>query len=112
MSDGTRIEETALPDIYRVKNHYLDSYYLFIENSISYELNKNPNAFKRCKGAIKSLFMQLKWELTEEERKTIQKKDIDKFQDLKEAFDILSKKLKKLRVTDIKLKEPMTFDFK
>lgn len=113
MIKGDNLREgEALPDIYRVKSQYLDSYYNYIDNATSYKLNGKINDLRRCQGAILSLYKKLKWELAANERKEIEKLDINKFEDLEKAFDILSKKLKKLKVIDLKMRDLMGSSFK
>lgn len=105
-------DETALPDIYRVKSQYLDSYYNYIDNSITYELNRDGNALRRCKGAIKSLYKKLFWELTKDQREALEKLDLNKYTNLEKAFYILSKRLKELKITDLKITPGFSSSFR
>ena len=120
MKDNIIESEAALPDIYRVKGHYLDSYYNCIEDITKYRLTNNGNALNHLKGSIISLYLQLKEELSSIEKQKLKavenliidtKKTID-FNSLVAAFYILAHRLKLLKIIDIKLKDGISFDFR
>jgi len=109
----SRDPSSALPDIYRVKGQYLDSYYNFIDNATTYKLGKHKRrSLMRCQGAVISLYYKLKWEIKLEQRLKIEKLDLGDFEDLNAAFNILSLKLKQLKIIDLKLRPVMGGSFR
>jgi hypothetical protein len=112
-------EESAFPDIERVKGNYLTSYFDAINSMTTYAMNQNPKALIDLKGSVIALYIQIKDELSVSEKKKLLalekviagKGKID-FANLCIAFFIMKHRLKTMRVTDIKIKDGMSFNFR
>lgn len=114
----TDSNETALPDIDRIKGNYLDCYFAIIDSIRSYSSLPTDKALQSMRNNMIVLSEEIDEELSSAERTKIRSITKNKgfkklsFIELYNVWRIFKHRLKVLRVTDIKMREGMGFDFK